>query len=183
MIVPELHVMNEEKIPQRLYNLLEDAYRTFYHIVFLEVSKSYGIITNGSKIRKDACIGNVSKNLKLSKGEIRLMEVLILEHVRKLYAIEENLDSQFKHHTVQEDWLFRTRNRLEKLEKAERRRKFKKLRKLLNNETLCFKFLERFESHSEFCSFKFNFLEFCDNFVPDFENLYYLLHLNTSDII
>ena len=28
---------------------------------------------------------------------------------------------------------------------------------------------------------KFNFLEFCNNFVPDFENLYYLLHLNTSD--
>ena len=130
MIMPELHVMNEEKIPQRLYNFLEDAYRTFYHIVFLEVSKSYGIITNGSKIRKDACIGNVSKNfvtswnMELSKAEIRLMEVLILEHVRKLYAIEENLDSLFKHHTVQE-----------KLEKAERRRKFKKLRKLSNNET------------------------------------------------
>ena len=28
---------------------------------------------------------------------------------------------------------------------------------------------------------KFNFLEFCNNFVPDFENLYYLLDLNTSD--
>ena len=28
---------------------------------------------------------------------------------------------------------------------------------------------------------KFNFLEFCNNFVPDFENLHYLLHLNTSD--
>ena len=30
---------------------------------------------------------------------------------------------------------------------------------------------------------RFNFLEFCNNFVPDFENLYYLLHLNTSDSI
>ena len=46
--------MNEEKIPQRLYNLLEDAYRTFYHIVFLEVTKSYGITPNGLKIKKDA---------------------------------------------------------------------------------------------------------------------------------
>ena len=34
----ELHLMNEEKIQQRLYNLLEDAYRTFYEIVFLEVT-------------------------------------------------------------------------------------------------------------------------------------------------
>ena len=34
-----------------------------------------------------------------------------------------------------------------------------------------------------FFSFKFNFLEFFNNFVPDFENLYYLLHLNTSGSI
>ena len=85
-------------------------------------------------------IGNVSKNLvaswdlQLFKAEIQLMEVLILEHVRKLFAIEENFNSLFKHHTVQEDWLFRTRNNLEKLEKAERSRKLKKLRKLSNNE-------------------------------------------------
>ena len=43
------------------------------------------------------------------------------------------------------------------------------------------KFLERFESHFEFFKCKFNFLEFCNSFVPDFENLYYLLHLDTSD--
>ena len=89
--------------------IIYDAYRTFYHIVFLEVTKSYGIIPNGLKIKKDACIGNVSKNfvaswdLQLFKAEIQLMEVLILEHVRKLFAIEENFNSQFKHHTVQED--------------------------------------------------------------------------------
>ena len=45
------------------------------------------------------------------------------------------------------------------------------------------KFLERFESHFEYFLFNFNFLEFCDNFVPDFENLYYLLDLNISDSI
>ena len=86
----ELHIMNEEKILQRLYNLLEDAFRTFYHIVFLEVSKSYGVIPNGLKIKRDACIGNVSIKfvtswrLELCKAEIQLMEVLILEDVRKL---------------------------------------------------------------------------------------------------
>ena len=103
------------------------------------------------------------------------MEVLILEHVRKLYATEENFYSLFKHHMVQEDWFFRTRNHLEKLEKAERRRKLKKLRELSNNECL-----ERFESHFEFFSFKSNFLEFYSSLVPDFENLYYLLYLNNS---
>ena len=85
---------------------------SFYHIVFLEVSKSYGIIRNGLKIKKTACLRNVSENfvtswkLELTKAEVQLMEVLILEHVRKLYVIEENFNSLFKHHTVQEDWLF-----------------------------------------------------------------------------
>ena len=37
------------------------------------------------------------------------------------------------------------------------------------------------EATSIFFLFKFNFLEFCDNFVPDFENLYYFLHLDTID--
>ena len=103
---------------------------------------SHCIIPNGLKIKKAACIGNVSKDfvtswdVELTKAEIQLMEVLILEHVRKLFAIEENFNSLFKHHTVPEDWLFRTRNHLEKLEKAERRRKLKKLRKLSNNETM-----------------------------------------------
>ena len=109
--------MNEDNISPWLYDLLEDAYRTTYHIVLPELSKSYGIIPNGFKIKKAACIGNVSKtfitswNLELSKAEIQLMEVLILEHVRKLYA-------------VQQDWLFPTRNHMEKLEKPEIPRTF-----------------------------------------------------------
>ena len=48
------------------------------------------------------------------------------------------------------DWLFRTRNPLEKLEKAERRRKLKKLRKLSNNKTLYFECLKCFESNFKF---------------------------------
>ena len=66
----------------------------FYHIVFLEVSKSHGIIPNRLKIKKAACNANVSENfvtswnLKLTKA-VQLMEVLILEHVHKLYTIED----------------------------------------------------------------------------------------------
>ena len=69
------------------------------------------------------------------------------------------------------------------MEKAERPRKLKKFRKLSNNKKLCFTCLERFETNFDFFSFKFNFLEFCNIFVPEFENLYYLLHLNTTDSI
>ena len=94
----------------QLYNLLEDAYGTFYQIEFLEIGKSYGIIPNGLKIKKAACIGNVSKNfvtswnLELTKVEVQLMKVMILEHVQKLSLIEENFNLQFKVQ-VQEDRL------------------------------------------------------------------------------
>ena len=85
------------------------------------------------------------------------------------------------------DWLFETRKvrnvgkHLEKFEKAERQRKLNKLRKLSNNETLYFKCQEHFENHFEFFLFLFNFLELCSHFVSEFENLYYLLHLNTGN--
>ena len=57
--------MNKEKIPQELSNLLKGAFITFYLVGFLEVSKSYGIILNGLKIKKAAYIGNVTKTLLL----------------------------------------------------------------------------------------------------------------------
>ena len=37
--------------------------------------------------------------------------------------------------------------------------------------------LTRFDSHGEFFDFKHYFSKFCDSFVPDFENLHYLVHL------
>ena len=54
---------------------------------------------------------------------------------------------------------------------------------ILNNNNYNNTEISHFESHFEFFLFKFNFLEFCNNCAPDFENLCYLLHLNTSDSI
>lgn len=42
------------------------------------------------------------------------MEVSLLKHAQKLFAVEENFNSLFKDHTAQEDWLFQTRNHLKK---------------------------------------------------------------------
>ena len=55
------------KILRQLHDLLEDAYRTFYHIVFLEVCKSCGIIPNGLMI-KNWLVFNVSKNFLVLLG-------------------------------------------------------------------------------------------------------------------
>ena len=44
--------MVEEKLAQQIYNVLEKSYETFYHVVFLEVCKSYGITPIGFNIKK-----------------------------------------------------------------------------------------------------------------------------------
>ena len=81
---------------------------------------------------------------------------------------------------VQEAWLLKTRNHLEKLEKKLKRKKLKKLRKLCkDNSNVYFACLTRFDSHDELFDFNhFFFFLFCNSFVPDFENLHYLVHLN-----
>ena len=40
--------------------------------------------------------------------------------------------------------------------------------------------LERFESHYQYFRLKYRFFNFRESFLPDFENLNYLLHLNES---
>ena len=83
--------------------------------------------------------------MEMAKAEAQLMEVLLLKHAQKLFAIEENFNSLFKDHTVQEDCLVQTRNPLKKFEKQKFAENLKSSR--------AFKYvksLERFESHYDF---------------------------------
>ena len=52
---------------------------------------------------------------------------------------------------------------------------------LAKTDDLCFACLERFESRYQFFRIKSRFFNFCESFIPDFENLHYLLHLNESE--
>ena len=79
---------------------------------------------------------------------------------------------------MQEDWLLKVRNHLDRLEKKLHQKKLKKLRKFCKNDNFYFECLEGFERHDKFFSFKYNFVTFCKSFVPNFENLHYLLTLN-----
>ena len=67
--MPEHCISRDEhtKILRQFHNLLEDTYRTFYHIVFLEVNKSCGIIPNDLIIKK-MLVFNASKNVLLLIG-------------------------------------------------------------------------------------------------------------------
>ena len=61
--------MVEEKLAQQIYSVLEKSYETLYHVVFLEVCKSYGITPIGFNIKKTLCVGNPSKNCLLLWGK------------------------------------------------------------------------------------------------------------------
>ena len=46
-----------------------------------------------------------------------------------------------------------------------------------SNKFLFFECLRQFDSHEPFFLFKHQFLQFCNSFVPDFENLHNPIHL------
>ena len=118
---------------------------------------------------------------ELENTGVNLRELLIEEYVRKLFQLVTHFKSTINRHLIQEDWLLKTRNHLEKLEKKLKQKKLKKLRKLYKyNSNLYFACLTRFDSHDEFFDFKHYFFKFCNSFVPDFENLHYLVHLKDS---
>ena len=125
--------MVEEKLAQQIYNVLEKSYETFYHVVFLEVRKSYGITSIDFNIKKTPCAGKPSKNFlllwekELAAAQFKLIELTISESVQKLFGLETEFILKFSWYTVQEDWLLKTKNQREKYEKKLRLKNSKKL--------------------------------------------------------
>ena len=72
--------MVKEKLPQQIYNVLEKPYETFYHVVFLEVCKSYGITKNFLLLWEE----------ELATAQYKLIELTIIESVQKLSDLEPN---------------------------------------------------------------------------------------------
>ena len=85
----DIALMNHKNTAQQLFNISEDIYKSFYHIVFLEVCRAYQIIP---------CIGKPSDTFldswekELENTGVNLRELLIEEYVRKLF----HLITQFK---------------------------------------------------------------------------------------
>ena len=120
----------------------------------------------GFNIKKTPCVGNPSKNFlllwgkELAAAQFKLSELTISESVQKLFNLETEFISKFSLYTVQEDWLLKTKNHLEKYEKKLRLKKLKKIRMLASTDDLYFACLERFEGHYQFFCLKSRFLIF-----------------------
>ena len=86
--------MVEEKLAQQIYSVLGKSYETFYHVVFLEVCKSYGITPIGFNIKKTPCVGNPSTNFlllcwkELAAAQFKLIELTISDSAQKSFTFE-----------------------------------------------------------------------------------------------
>ena len=115
--------MDQKSTSQQLFNLAEEVYKSFYHVIFLEMCKSYQIVPDGLYVEKEPCIGNPSKKfldawknqLEITRSSLR--DVLLEEYVEKYFKLEAEFRSAFAKNIVQEDWLLKVRNHLERLEK------------------------------------------------------------------
>ena len=45
---------------KQMFKTCDNAYKVFYHIIFLEICKSYKIVPKRLYVKKDYCIGNSS---------------------------------------------------------------------------------------------------------------------------
>ena len=78
------------KVTQQIYNVLEKSFQTFYHVVFLEVCKSYGIIPIGFNIKNTSYVGKPSNNFlllwqkELAASQFKLIGLTIIKSVQKV---------------------------------------------------------------------------------------------------
>ena len=98
--------MNHKNTAQQLFNISEDIYKSFYHIVFLEVCRAYQIIPDGLFISKKPCIGKPSDRFldswekELENTGVNLREALIEEYMRKRFELINQFKSRINKHII-----------------------------------------------------------------------------------
>ena len=159
---------------KQMLKTCENAYKIFYHIIFLDICKSYKIVLNGLYVKKDYCIGNPSTefrcNLRKEKldYQLRLCDMLIQENNRKLFKLEDDFGQAIKKTKVNVNFLFKLRFHFYRVEKKQQKIKLEKLRSLSPNsayEKITF-------------SIKLDFVKFCSSNIEDFKNLFKILTLD-----
>ena len=111
------------------YKKSEQIYKSFYHIVFLEICKIFSINAfqlKGLEVKKKYCVGGVtSKDFKRKwDGNLRDMEskcrdLLLEEHCQKLFSLMNFFGEAIVDLDVDISWLVKVRNHLDKIEKEQ----------------------------------------------------------------
>ena len=78
---------------KRCFKKAKLIYKRFYHIVFLEIYKSFNLMPRGLEAKKRHCVSGTSENFEkkwdanLRKMEIKCRNLLLEEHCEKLFCL------------------------------------------------------------------------------------------------
>ena len=168
---------------KEMFKTCENGCKVLYHIIFLEICKSYKIIPKGLYVKKDYCVGNTSmefcKNWRKEKldYQLRLCDMLFQENVRELFKLEDDFGQVIRKTKVNVNFLFKLRFHFDKVEKKQQKIKLKKLRSFSPNSVYKKLLSERFYEHLLHFRCKFDFKRFCNSNIEDIENLFNILTL------
>ena len=89
---------NEEcgKYSKNLFKKSESIYKSFYHIMFLENCKSFGLLPKGLVSKKGFCIGHPSKEFteewqrSVEDMDNKSCDLLSQEHCKKLFLLMDS---------------------------------------------------------------------------------------------
>ena len=175
------------KYSKNLFKKSESIYKSFYHIVFLEICQSFGLLPKGLVSKKSFCIGHPSKEFteewrsSVKDMDNKCRDLLLQEHCKKLFLLMDSFWDEIKDFNFDLKWLFKVRNHLEKFERKLQETKRKILSNLSKNAEIKKLVLARFKEHLPHFEFKVDFTSFCESRCQDFDNIPTLLTLNESN--
>ena len=98
----------------------EIIFKTFFHIVFLEICKSFELLPKGLSTKERLCFGEPSEGLKkewkngIDELDERSRDLLIQTHCKKLFNFMNIFWCDVE---VDVNWLLKVKTNLDKLEK------------------------------------------------------------------
>ena len=131
----------------------ERMFKTFCHIVFLEIRKSLELLPRGLSTKKRLCFGKPSEELDkewkngIDELDGRCRDLLLQEHCKKPFNLMDIFWCDIKYVELDVNCLLKVKTHFEKLEKIQSKIKRKKLRNMSANSLLKKMVLERFGEH------------------------------------
>ena len=154
------------------YKKSEQINKSLYHIVFLEICKSFQLMPKGFKAKKKCCVGGTSKDFE-EKWDANLQDIESKYRDLSFYLMD-----YFWEATVDVDvdtsCLVKFRKHHGKIEREHAKTKRKKIARLSRN------YFQNLMSTSLIFQFKSDFLSYCNFLCPEFENLYTLVTINKT---
>ena len=128
---------NEEcrKYSKNVFQKSKSIYKSFYHIVFLGIFKSFGLLSNGLVSKESFCIGHPSKEFmeewrsSVEDMDNKCRDLLLQVHCQIFFLMGSFWDKT-RDFNFDLKWLFKVRNYFEKLERESCRKQNVKTKKL-----------------------------------------------------